>query len=101
MHWPIDLYVEAPAFILVAISGAVLWRSASIDRALVLMAVAGLLAIACNAVCVWVVHARRQARRRGDASAYARLDDLQHKLGAVLVLFIALALALGIHRIVG
>jgi hypothetical protein len=78
-----------------------LWRSAHIDRPLVLMALAGFLAVACNAVCVGVVHARRRARRRGDASAYARLDDLQHKLGAVLVLFIALALALGIHRIVG
>jgi len=101
IHWPIDLYVEAPAFILVTISGASLWRSAPSYGALTLMGIAGLLAAGCNAACIWVVHARRQARQRGDASAYVRLDNLQHRLGAVLGVLIAVALGAGIYRSVG
>ncbi|HMN71773.1 MAG TPA: hypothetical protein PKA55_07875 [Rhodoblastus sp.] len=99
-HWPIDLYVETPAFLLVAISGGMLLRAAAADRLVWTMAGVGLLAIACNAACVTVVHRRRAARRRGDAPAYARLDDIQHKLGALLVALIVVALGAGIGRMV-
>ena len=101
VHWPIDVYVEIPAFILVTISGAALWRAVPSDGAVALMAVAGLLAAGCNVACVWVVRARRQARRNADASAYERLDHLQHRLGAVLGVLIAAALGLGIYRLAG
>lgn len=99
VHWPIDLYVETPAFLIVGLSGAVLWSTTPHDGMLSLKVALGLTAVACNAACVWVVWARRQARRRNDVAAYARLDDLQHKLGAALVVLILAALGLGAARI--
>lgn len=99
VHWPIDLYVETPAFVLVALSGVVLFSTAARDGMLFLKVGIGLLAVACNAVCVYVVWRRRAARALGDDAAYRRLDDLQHKLGAALVVLIVVTLALGAYRI--
>ena len=98
VHWPIDLYVETPAFLLTAVSGGMLLRNAATDWLLWAMAGASLAAVGCNAACVAVVLARRNSRRRGDTVAYARLDDLQHKLGALLVALLVVALATGFAR---
>ena len=98
IHWPIDLYVETPAFVVVALSGLMLWGRAAPDATLIAKVAAGGLAVLANALCVWVVHARRAARERGDVAVYARLDHIQHKIGGALVILIVVAFGIGLYR---
>jgi len=98
VHWPIDLYVEVPAFMLVALSGLMLWRQSQPDLLLTVKAAAGVAGVFANAACVWIVCARARARTAANQAAYRRLDDAQHKFGAVLVALLAIALGLGLYR---
>jgi hypothetical protein len=98
VHWPIDLYVEVPAFVLVSLSGFMLWRQAQPDVMLSIKVAAGSLGVLANIACVCIVWARARARAKCNAAGYRRLDDAQHKFGAVLVLLLATALGLGIYR---
>lgn len=57
----------------------------------------GLLAIATNIYCVWLVFRRAQAAQSDQQAEFTRLDHLQHKFGAVVLLAIVTALAIGIY----
>lgn len=56
----------------------------------------GLLAVLTNAVCVGLVFARAKAAHGGNWEHFDRLDSLQHKLGAVVLLALLVALAIGL-----
>jgi hypothetical protein len=98
IHWPIDLYIEAPAFFLVTLTGLVLWQRTLPDPWLWTKAITGGLAVISNAVCVYVVRARAKARAGGASGEYERLDNLQHKLGGILVVLLVATLAIAIFR---
>lgn len=101
LHRRVDLWVELPAFLLLLVTGTLmlptaaptLWLSAKIG--------VGALAIAANAYCVWLVLRRAAAAQRGDWPLFERLDHAQHRWGAVVLLGLLGALALGIWLWVG
>jgi hypothetical protein len=60
------------------------------------MVLCGLGAIITNLYCVWLVFQRRRAAVQADWARFDRLDHLQHKFGAVVLLFALAALIAGI-----
>jgi hypothetical protein len=56
----------------------------------------GLGAIVTNSYCVWLVFQRRHAAIQADWNSFDRLDHLQHKFGALVLLFALVALIAGI-----
>ena len=55
----------------------------------------GLLAIAANLYCFWLVLRRTQAAAQAQWEEFARLDRLQHTFGAVVLLGLVAALGVG------
>lgn len=101
LHRRVDLWVELPAFSLLLATGLLLlppaaphvWLSAKIGI--------GALAIAANVHCVGLVLRRAAAAQSGDWSAFERLDHAQHRWGAVVLLGLLGALALGLWLLAG
>lgn len=96
LHKRVDLFVEIPAFVGVLISGAWMFAGTEVSPAIAFKIVAGLLAIAANVYCVWLVFRRAAVASLGQWEAFARLDHLQHRFGAWVLLAILVALITGI-----
>lgn len=96
LHWRTDKFIEIPAFLGVLLSGGAMIHSAPMTSLLWAKVVLGLLAIAANAACVWLVVRRLAAARRSDFHTWQRLDYWQHKLGAVVLLTLLAALGIGV-----
>lgn len=101
LHKRVDLIVEIPAFIVVLVTGAAMLFSVNPNPLLVTKIAFGLLAIATNIYCVWLVFRRAQAAQSDQQAEFTRLDHLQHKFGAVVLLAIVVALAIGIYLYAG
>jgi hypothetical protein len=97
LHKRVDLMVEIPAFVVVLVTGLLMLRSAAPSALLHSKIGFGLLAIATNAYCVWLVYRRLAHARAGNWSAFEQIDRTQHKIGAVVLVCIVVALALGIY----
>lgn len=97
LHKRVDLVVEIPAFIVVLVTGAAMLSSVNPNPLLTTKIAFGLLAIATNIYCVWLVFRRAQAAQSDQQAEFTRLDHLQHKFGAVVLLAIVAALAIGIY----
>jgi hypothetical protein len=98
LHKRVDLVVEIPAFVAVLLTGSLMLAAAPASALLSAKIGLGLLAIAANIYCVWLVFRRAQAAESGQWTEFARLDHLQHKFGAVVLLAIVAALILGLYR---
>lgn len=97
LHLKVDALVEAPAFLTVLLTGILLYRQPHADRVETrVMVIAGAAAIAANIVCVYLVHARAQAARSAHWQDFDRLDRMQHRIGALVLLGILVALAAGV-----
>lgn len=96
LHWRTDKYIEIPAFAGVLLSGGAMVHAAPMTPLLWAKVALGLLAIAANAGCVWLVVRRLAAARAGDFARWQRLDHWQHKLGAVVLVALLAALAIGV-----
>lgn len=101
LHKRVDLIVEIPAFLAVLITGAIMLATTSPGPMLHAKIGFGLIAIAANAYCVWLVFRRAQAAALGDWEGFSRLDHLQHKFGAVVLVAILIALGIGIYLFAG
>ncbi|MDO8988763.1 MAG: hypothetical protein Q7U91_03935 [Sideroxyarcus sp.] len=101
LHKRVDLFVEIPAFLGVLVTGAFMLAGAGANPLLAAKIVFGLLAIAVNVYCVWLVFRRATAAQADRWEEFARLDHLQHKFGAVVLLAIVAALGLGVYRFAG
>ena len=101
LHKRVDLVVEIPAFIVVLVTGAAMLSSVNPNPLLTTKIAFGLLAIATNIYCVWLVFRRAQAAQSDQQTEFTRLDHLQHKFGAVVLLAIVAALAIGIYLYAG
>lgn len=93
-----------PAFCVVAASGGWLATRPGLDG---LLAAPGMLqaklaaaavAVLANLVCVGWVLRRAACARRGDWAGYVRADAHQHRWGAVVLLGVVAAMALGLAR---
>jgi hypothetical protein len=98
LHKRVDLIVEIPAFVAVFATGAAMFPAANANPLLTTKIAFGLLAIATNIYCVWLVFRRAQAAHLDQQAEFARLDHLQHKFGALVLLAIVVALAIGVYR---
>ncbi len=97
LHVRVDLLVEIPAFTGVLITGAIqslLPHPAS--GVTTVMMLSGLGAIITNLYCVRLVFLRRNAAESADWERFDKLDHLQHKFGALVLLFAVVALGAGI-----
>lgn len=101
LHQRVDLFVEIPAFVLVLVTGALMLSRVTPSMLLHIKVGLGLLAILANAYCVGLVFRRAKAARTGHWSDFERLDHLQHKWGAVVLLALLGALGFGIYIFVG
>jgi putative copper export protein len=95
LHWSIDKYVEIPSFIGVLITGVALLFTTAVTPLLIVKIAFGLLAIVSNALCVLLVAKRLAAVRANDVRRYEQLDHWQHKWGALVLLGIVVAMAVG------
>lgn len=97
LHVRVDNLIEIPAILAVLGTGLALF-SPSWPRTppFYVMAIAGVAAIGLNAFCVWLVYRRRAAASTGAWSEFARLDHIQHKAGAGVLLLVLTALVAGL-----
>ncbi len=95
LHKRVDIFIEIPAFLVVLVTGGLMWANAAPSPALHAKIAFGLLAILANVVCVRLVFRRAKAATAGDWEQFALLDHLQHKFGAVVLIGILGALGLG------
>ncbi len=96
LHVLVDLTVETPAFLAALVSGVLLLRTGV--NASQLMIGAGLFAVAFNIFCVGFVLARAKAYRLGEVERARKCDLWQHRLGALVVVFMAAALVGALTR---
>jgi hypothetical protein len=101
LHWSVDKLIEIPAFAGVALTGCVLFAGAAMTPLLWTKTVFGAVAILFNIACVWLVRVRLAHAMRGDAEAWERADYWQHKLGAVVLIGLLVALGTGAHAAAG
>lgn len=98
LHKRVDLLVEIPAFVVVLVTGAFMLPAADTNLLLIAKIAFGMLAIATNIYCVWLVFRRASAASAGRWEEFMHLDHLQHKFGAVVLLAIVVALVIGVYR---
>jgi len=96
LHKRVDLLVEVPAFLGVLVTGAVMAVGRELPGVLQTKIAIGLLAIVANLWCVVLVFRRLTAAGGGDAAEFSRIDRRQHQWGAVVLLALLVAAALGI-----
>lgn len=97
LHKRVDLFIEIPAFMLVLMTGGMLWHQAQPGMLLHIKVGFGLLAILANAYCVHLVFKRHRLAVNGLWSAFEKTDHLQHKIGAVVLIAMLVALGIGLY----
>jgi ABC-type Co2+ transport system permease subunit len=95
LHVLVDVWIETPAFVIVLVTGALMFADSPGDTTFQIKVALGLVAVATNVWCVWLVFRRRSLFERGERSAALVVDNLQHKAGGVLLAVILAALAIG------
>ncbi len=101
LHKRVDLVVEIPAFVVVLITGLMMYPVSSITGLIHAKIAFGLVAIAVNAYCVWLVFKRATAATTDNWDEFTRLDHKQHKYGAIVLIAIIVALCIGIYAYAG
>lgn len=96
LHRNVDLFVELPAFLVVLASGALMIGAATPGVALYLMIGLGVIAVAANIHCLRLVLRRRRFALAEEWSKFERVDHLQHKVGAVVLVAVVAAMAVGL-----
>ena len=97
LHKRVDVVVEIPVFTVVLITGFMMYPFASLSGLIHIKIALGLLAVAVNAYCVWLVFRRASAAQAGHREEFARLDHKQHQYGALVLLSIVAALGVGVY----
>jgi uncharacterized membrane protein len=97
LHKRVDLVVEIPSFVVVLITGALMYPLANVSGLIQIKIALGLLAVVVNGYCVWLVFQRSVAAQSGNWEEFTRLDHKQHKYGAVVLLAIVVALSIGVY----
>lgn len=96
LHVRVDKVIEIPAIVVVLLTGVCLWFYVQpVGAAFYVMLVAGVVAMAANVYCVWLVFKRRDAAHASIWNEFERLDHLQHKVGAIVLLGLLIAIAAG------
>ncbi len=97
LHVRVDKLVEVPMILGALLTGVILWSQGHrTGVAFHVMAGAGVIAIAANLHCVGIVFKRHRAAVAGEWSEFDRLDHMQHKVGAVVLVGLLVALIAGV-----
>lgn len=96
LHWKVDIFIEVPAFLIVALSGAMLLQSTNFAPLILAKISAGMVAILINIFCVKLVYDRKIAANKEDWQKFEALDKIQHKAGALVLLFQLIAISCGL-----
>ena len=99
-HWRIDLLVELPAFLGVLLTGGYMVQFISMTPLLMLKIAAGLIAVGVNVYCVLLVGRRHAAAVGGNFGLWEAIDRRQHRYGAVVLVAMLFALAIGGHLLI-
>ncbi len=97
LHKRVDLFVEIPAFVGVLLTGGAMLSHAPASAWLHAKVGFGLIAIAANAWCVWLVWRRASLAEQGKWAEFEAVDHQQHAFGAVVLVAMLLALGLGLY----
>lgn len=102
LHRRVDLAVELPSLLVVLLTGALMALRLPPAGLLLHAKIAlGLLAVTANLYCVGLVLRRDRHAAAGDWPAFEAADHRQHRYGAVVLLGLVGALALGLARLAG
>lgn len=96
LHKRVDLFIEIPAFIIVLLTGLMMFQWETATPLFLIKVGIAAIAIIANIYCVWLVFRRADAQSSGDKVTFARLDHLQHQYGAIVLVGIVVALVMGI-----
>jgi len=97
LHVRVDKFIEIPAILVVLLTGVLMWlNTAPTSTSFYVMLASGLVAIAANFYCVLLVFRRRDAAHCESWDEFDNLDHLQHKVGAIVLLGLLIALAGGV-----
>jgi uncharacterized membrane protein len=97
LHVRVDKFIEIPAILVVLATGVWMWLNATPTSAsFYVMLSSGLVAIAANFYCVFLVFKRRDAAHSKSWDEFDRLDHLQHKIGAIVLFGLLAALVSGV-----
>lgn len=97
LHKRVDVFIEIPAFTLVLVTGVLLLAHAPASALLHAKLAFAALAIGANVYCVHLVFKRHRLAAQGDWPAFESVDHLQHRMGAVVLLGMLVALSLGLY----
>ncbi|MDU9412164.1 MULTISPECIES: hypothetical protein [unclassified Pseudomonas] len=97
MHRRIDLFFEMPAFSLALVTGLLLIEPVRFDGLYALKVVAGLVAVAGNALCLVPVLRRRSAAEADDLGGVIRLSRQIDRISLLAIPAGLLALACGVY----
>ncbi len=95
LHKKVDIFIEVPAFIIVAITGAILSSSTNFTPLILTKITFGILAILVNIYCVFLVFKRADSAKAENWINFEKLDHLQHKAGALVLMFQVFAIICG------
>jgi hypothetical protein len=96
LHWKVDLLVELPLLIAVAVSGAALLEQVPQGGLFTAKLACAAVAILTNLYCIWLVRIRLDHAEAGDWAGFGRVDCRQHRFGALVLLGLLGAAGLGI-----
>lgn len=99
LHYYVDLFVELPASLIVALTGTkmLLEYGSHPEKVLAAKVVFGSSAFLMNLGCFYYVYQRLQAALSNDWEEYDRQDKLQHRIGKGVVHSLIVALGLGMY----
>ena len=97
LHKRVDLFIEVPAFTLVLLTGGALLATAPQTALLHVKIAFASLAIVTNIYCVYLVFKRDRLAQSNDWEAFETIDQLQHKMGAVVLIGILGAVGIGLY----
>ena len=100
LHDRVDRFVEGPAFVVTAITGAILVPGAAWTPTLVLKVALAAAAVLFNIWCLKIVFDRAAAASAGRWDDWAALDHVQHKVGGLVTLLLIAATVVALVRVV-
>lgn len=96
LHWKVDLLVEAPLLLAVAVTGALNFAGRPVDALLGAKLAFAAVAILANLYCIWLVKVRLDRAEAGDWAGFEKADHIQHKAGALVLLALLGAAGIGL-----
>ncbi|WP_369027126.1 hypothetical protein [Qipengyuania sp. RANM35] len=102
LHWKVDLFIEGPLLASVAVTGLLIVRpifaAQAVDVLLQAKLVFAALAILANIWCIRLVKVRLNYAEAGEWEAFERVDNSQHRWGALVLVGLLGSAILGLVR---